>query len=239
MKSRLQSWWRRAGWDDFVLIFAVVMMIAALGVFFDIAGDAPEGKYLDTERTIMQAFRHAETRAPIGPHWLPDAVRDLTALASAAVLILFGLLILGYLCLRRQYAAAVFIAVAVAGGEALNTLLKEMFVRARPDITSHLVPVKTSSFPSGHAMAASIFFLTMGALLSQTAKRRREKIYLMAGAVLLTLLTGFSRVYLGVHYPSDVLAGWTAGTAWAILCWLVARWLRQRGALRQAAAPAD
>jgi undecaprenyl-diphosphatase len=236
MLSRLQTWWHRAGWDDFVLVFAVATLLVALGVFLDLAGDAPEGQYLETERTIMQAFRHADTHGPIGPAWFPDAVRDLTALASAAVLILFALLILGYLCLRRQYGAAAFIAAAVAGGEALNTLLKEMFVRGRPDFTSHLVEVKTSSFPSGHAMAASIFYLTMGALLTQTAGRRREKIYLMAAAVLLTLLTGLSRVYLGVHYPSDVLAGWTAGTAWAVTCWLVARWLRRRGTLRQALA---
>ncbi|HUR60175.1 MAG TPA: phosphatase PAP2 family protein [Opitutaceae bacterium] len=234
MLSRLHSWWRRAGWDDFVLIFAVVTMVVGLRVFFEMAEDAPQGHYLATERTIMQAFRHADSHAPIGPSWLPDTVRDLTALASAAVLILFALLILGYLLLNRQYAAAALIAVSIAGGEALNTLLKEMFVRARPDFTSHLVEVKTSSFPSGHAMAASIFYLTMGAVLSQTTKRRRQKIYITAAAVLLTLLTGLSRVYLGVHYPSDVLAGWSAGTAWAIMCWLVARWLRRRGALRQA-----
>lgn len=236
MLTRLQAWWRRAGWEEFELIFALVTLGVAVGVFVEMAEDAPQGQYLATERTVMQAFRHTGTGLPIGPHWLPDAVRDLTALGSAVVLILFALLILGYLWLNRAYAATLLIAIATAGGEALNMLLKELFIRARPEITSHLVTVKTSSFPSGHAMAASIFYLTMGALLTQTASRPREKAYLMGAAILLTLLTGLSRVYLGVHYPSDVLAGWSAGTAWAILCWLVARWLRRRGALRKAAA---
>lgn len=236
MNARVRAWWHRAGWEEFELVFACVGLCVALAIFWEMAEDAPMGQYLVTERAIMQAFRHGNPSVPIGPHWLPDAVRDLTALGSAVVLILFGFLVLGYLCLQRLYAAAILMVIATAGGEGLNTVLKEMFLRARPDFTSHLVEVKTLSFPSGHAMAASIFYLTMGALLTQTAKRHSEKGYVMGAAVLLTLVTGISRVYLGVHYPSDVLAGWSAGTAWAILCWLVARWLRKRGALREAPA---
>lgn len=234
MLSRVKSWRRPEGWDEFVSVLGVTVFCAATWVFIELADDAPEGDYLETERVVMEWFRHAATGAPVGPHWLPDAVRDLTAMASAIVLILLALLILGYLCLTRRFATAALIAIATAGGEGLNALLKESFERARPAITSHLVEVKTSSFPSGHSMAASIFYLTMGALLAQTARRRREKIYLMSAAILLTLLTGVSRVYLGVHYPTDVLAGWSAGAAWAILCWFVARWLDRRGKLKEA-----
>lgn len=230
--ARLLAWWRGAGWNEFILVFALVILAVAIGVFVEMAEDAPYGTYLATERTLMQLFRHADTGLPIGPGWLPDAVRDLTSLGSAVDLILFEVLILGFLCLRHRFGSAVLIAIATTGGEGLNTLLKETIVRARPEITSHLVAVKTLSFPSGHAMGASIFYLTMGALLAQVSPRRREKIYLMGAAVLLTLLIGLSRVYLGVHYPSDVLAGWSAGTAWAVMCWLVARWLRRRGTLR-------
>ena len=82
-------------------------------------------------------------------------------------------------------------------------------------------------------MASSIFYLTLGALLARTARRRREKIYFVCSGILLTSLIGFSRVYLGVHYPTDVLAGWSAGTAWALLCWFVADWLGRRGKLRE------
>lgn len=234
MLTRIQSWRRPEGWNEFVAVLGIITFCAATWLFVELADDAPEGDYLEMERTIMLMFRHADTGQPIGPHWLPDAVRDVTALGSAIVLIVLALLILGYLCITRRLAAALLVAIATAGGEGLNAALKESFVRARPAITSHLTEVKTSSFPSGHSMAASIFYLTMGALLAQTARRRREKIYLMGSAILLTLLSGVSRVYLGVHYPTDVLAGWSAGAAWALLCWFVARWFDRRGKLEEA-----
>lgn len=231
----MKTWHRPEGWGELIRVLAIVAFCGATWLFIGIAGEVPEGQHLDLERSIMQVFR-SEAGAPIGPHWLPDAVRDLTALGSAVVLILLVVLILGYLCLRRQFAAAIFIAVATAGGEGLNTLLKESFQRARPDAVAHLTAVKTLSFPSGHAMAASIFYLTICAVLAETATRRREKIYIVGAGILLTLLTGLSRVYLGVHYPSDVVAGWAAGAAWAILCWGAARWVDRRGKLKEQAA---
>jgi undecaprenyl-diphosphatase len=182
------------------------------------------------ETKIMEAMR--ENGAPFGPAWLADAMRDMTALGSAAVLMLLSLMIVGYLWLSQRRRMAIFVIAAVAGGQLLNFALKNAFHRARPASTLHLVNVASSSFPSGHAMAASIFYLTMGALLTRTAKRRREKAYLLAAALLCTTLVGFSRVYLGVHYPSDVLAGCAAGTAWAVLCWWVADKLARRGSLR-------
>jgi undecaprenyl-diphosphatase len=159
-------------------------------------------------------------------------MRDITALGSAVVISVLTILILGYLAMSGRYRTVVLIAVATAGGQGLNLALKHTFARERPAATLHLVPVSSTSFPSGHAMAASIFFLTTGALLARTAKRRREKTYFVSAALFLTFLVGFSRVYLGVHYPTDVLAGWSAGTAWALLCWWVADWLGRRGSLQ-------
>ena len=211
-------------------VFAGTAFVGAVLFFILLARSAPEGTYLSLELEIMRAMRHEGK--PIGPWWLADGVRDITALGSATILILMTLLILGYLCLRRRYRVALLIAVSTAGGEIVNAVLKNTFDRARPDATLHAVQVASSSFPSGHAMAASIFYLTMGALLARMATRRREKIYLVATALLLTTITAFSRVYLGVHYPTDVLAGCAAGTAWALLCWFVADWLARRGALR-------
>jgi undecaprenyl-diphosphatase len=178
----------------------------------------------------MQAMRN--DGQPLGPVGTAAVVRDLTALGSAVVLILLTLLILGYLLIIAHYRVACLIAIATAGGQALNLTLKNAFARARPDTALHLVEVTSTSFPSGHAMASSIFYLTIGALLARTARRRREKTYLIAAALLVTFLIAFSRVYLGVHYPTDVLAGWSAGTAWALLCWFVADWLGRRGKLR-------
>jgi undecaprenyl-diphosphatase len=225
-----REWWGRPGWERFVHIAAAGAFLACVGIFLELADDAPEGDYLEVETRIMQAMRH--DGAPIGPPGTAEVVRDVTALGSAVVLIVMTLLIVGYLWMSGRVRIAALIAVATVGGQGLNLGLKTAFARQRPDAALHLVEVSSTSFPSGHTMASSIFYLTMGVLLARTAARRREKTYFVASAILVTFLIGFSRVYLGVHYPTDVLAGWSAGTAWALLCGFVADWLGRRGKLR-------
>jgi undecaprenyl-diphosphatase len=229
-RSWWREWWGRPGWERFVHIAAAVTFAFAVGVFLELADDAPEGDYLPVETRIMEAMRRGGE--PWGPVGTAAVVRDITALGSAVVLILLTLLILGFLLMSGRMRVAALIAVATAGGQALNLTLKNAFERARPDSALHLVEVTSTSFPSGHSMASSIFYLTTGALLARMAARRREKTYFVGAALLITFMIGFSRVYLGVHYPTDVLAGWSAGTAWALLCWFVADWLGRRGKLR-------
>jgi undecaprenyl-diphosphatase len=207
---------------------ALVFFVAA-GGFVKLAHEVSDGDHVGFENKIMHALRRGE--APLGPAWATSAVRDLTSLGSSVVLVLVTVLIMGFLLLRGSYRIAALLTASVAGGALINLVLKNAFNRARPAEALHLVGVHSSSFPSGHAMAASIFYLTIGALLARMAKRRREKVYLILASMLFTFLVGFSRVYLGVHYPSDVLAGWAAGTAWALLCWFVADWLGRRGVL--------
>ena len=117
---------------------------------------------------------------------------------------------------------------SISAGAIGSTLLKLFFARPRPDIVTHLVNTYSTSFPSGHAMNSAIVYLTLGALLARAEGDRTVRIYLMAVPLLLTLLIGFSRIYLGVHWPSDVLAGWCVGATWAILCSWVARTLQRR-----------
>ena len=136
---------------------------------------------------------------------------------------------LGYLLLIRKRHLAILMAVSVLGGEIIGTVLKIGFHRPRPELVAHGARVFTASFPSGHAMLSAVTFLTIGALLTRVHADRRVKIYFMALAVLLTVAVGLSRVYLGVHYPTDVLAGWCLGAAWAALCWVAALWLQARG----------
>jgi undecaprenyl-diphosphatase len=216
------------------MLAAVGAVLAGVTVFVYLASTAPEGDHLGWENQVLHQFRDPATGRPAGPEWLPSAISDLSAMGGAVVLVLLGMLTFGYLMLTRRRAAALLLLVAVAGGQALNLGLKHLFVRDRPDAALHLVEVRSPSFPSGHSMAASIFYLTTGALLTQTARRRREKLYLVAAAIFLTGLIGFSRVYLGVHYPTDVIAGWSAGAVWAVLCWAVAARLRKRGQLEPA-----
>src|SRR5690606_34253779 len=144
-----------------------------------------------------------------------------------------------YLLVDRKPGAAVLILASVGGGTILSSLLKNAFARPRPELVAHLVDVQTSSFPSGHAMLSAVTFLTIGALLAKVQPLVRTRIYLISVAILLTFLVGASRVYLGVHYPTDVLAGWSAGAAWVAGCWLVARWLQGQGRIERASGTAN
>jgi undecaprenyl-diphosphatase len=181
----------------------------------------------DTE--ILLAFRHAgQPDSPIGPPWLEGAVRDVTALGSTVVLVLITTATIVYLLLIRRPSTALFMFAAVAGGQVISSLLKFEVDRPRPDLVSHLVTETSLSFPSGHAMLSAVTYLTLGSLAARFLPDRTTKVFVLALAVLTTVLVGASRVYLGVHWPSDVLAGWCAGFAWAMLCWLAARLLQRR-----------
>ena len=174
----------------------------------------------------------------LGPDWLVE-VGHITALGGIAVLSLLTLTVTGFLWLRRQYGAMWLVLAATLGGLTVTTLLKNSFDRPRPALVPHLSLVYTSSFPSGHSMLSATVFLTLGALLGRVVRQRRLRAYFLIVALTLTFLVGASRVYLGVHYPTDVLAGWAAGLAWAIICWLIARVLQRRGAVEHGEANLD
>ena len=160
--------------------------------------------------------------------------KDVTALGGTTVLTLLTIAVAGYLFVERKRAAGLLVLLSVASGALVSTLLKNAFARPRPELVAHLVDVHTLSFPSGHAMLSAVTFLTLGALLARVQSRLRTRLYLISIAVLVTLMVGASRVYLGVHYASDVLAGWSAGSAWAMVWWLGARWLQHRGTVESA-----
>jgi len=212
-------------------VLAVMGLLGALlWLFISIAGEVREGETADWDRRLLLALRSAADPAvPWGPPWVQEMARDFTALGGVAVLSLMTFAVIGYLLLARKRYAAVAVFVAVAGGLVLSTLLKLGFDRPRPDLVPHGSFVYTTSFPSGHSMMAAVTYLTLGALLARVEGSIRIKIYLLSVAVVLTVLVGVSRVYLGVHWPTDVAAGWTVGAAWALLCSLVMRRLQRRG----------
>ena len=215
---------------EFALLAAAVVVAGGAWAFIELAETARETQSHELDRQILLAFRSGgEGSTPIGPSWLPEAVRDVTALGSATVLIFVTVATVVYLLITSRRAAAFFVFVAVAGGQILSSLLKEVIDRARPDIVPHLAEVQTASFPSGHAMLSAVTYLTLGALAARIAPGRAISGYILGLAILLTLVVGLSRVYLGVHWPSDVVAGWCAGASWAMLCWLVAQWVLRRG----------
>ena len=185
--------------------------------FFKLASEVSEGDTMALDRAILTGLRSpADPALPIGPHWLPEAMTDFTALGSATILWLVCMAVIFYLLLGRRPWTALFVFAATAGGIALGGLLKLIYARPRPALVSHLVDVTSSSFPSGHATDSAIVYLTLAALLARTIPERASRIYIIGVAILLTLLIGASRVYLGVHWPSDVAAGWAIGAAWAL-----------------------
>jgi undecaprenyl-diphosphatase len=210
---------------------ALVLTIAGLLFAFGfIAQEVAKGKTLAFDRAVMLALRSsADPSVPIGPAWLPEAARDVTSLGSIIVLVIITLAVVGYLFLAGKSAVAWLMLIAVVGGIALSDLLKFAFARARPDVVPPLARVFTTSFPSGHATLSAITYLTIGAVLARSQPSSTISVYFMSLAVFLTVLIGISRIYLGVHYPTDVLGGWCIGAAWAMGCWAIMAHLQTVG----------
>jgi predicted PurR-regulated permease PerM len=200
----VRAWWGRPGWERFVHGLAAGAFVLAMALYGWIAYEVAQGEHVALENAVMQALRREGV--PIGPAGFESVMRDVTALGSAFVIVTMTLFMTGFLLMQGKRRVALLIVAATAGGQLANHLLKNATDRARPDAALHRVEVRSASFPSGHAMGASVFYITVGALLARTATRPREKVYLLGAALLLTAAIGFSRVYLGVHYPSDVLA---------------------------------
>ena len=232
-KTRLSIWWsfiRGRKLEELVPYATVAIIAALLFGFGKLAGEVLDGDTHSFDERVLRMLRNpADPADPIGPPWLENAVRDITSLGSFSVLTIVTLSVIIYLLIDGKRAAAAFVFFAIAGGGILSELLKQVFARPRPELVAHLVDVHTMSFPSGHAMSSAVTFLTLGALLTRVQSRWRLKIYSFSLAIFLTILVGLSRVYLGVHWPTDVLAGWCAGAAWAMACWLLATWLQSRG----------
>jgi undecaprenyl-diphosphatase len=215
---------------EFPVLLAGLAIAAGLWGFVEFMQMARDSAPHEFDSRILLAFRVAgRPDDPIGPLWLESAVRDVTSLGSTVVLALAMLSVVIYLFLIKRVATALFVFAAIAGGQVLASLLKFGIERPRPELVSHLVTVHTPSFPSGHAMMSAVTYLTLGALAARFLPGRVTKVYVVCLAVVTTLLVGISRIYLGVHWPSDVLGGWCAGFAWAMLCWLAARWLQEKG----------
>ena len=209
---------------EFSVLLAGIVAAGGLWGFVEMTEVARDttARAFDTE--ILLAFREAgQTDNPIGPLWFEEAMRDITGLGSTIVLVMVTAVTIFYLLLIGRWRTALLVLVTVGGGQILSSLLKLGIDRPRPDLVSHLVDVQTLSFPSGHAMMSAVTYLTLGSMLAGIVPGRATRIYVLGVAVLITLMVGVSRIYLGVHWPSDVLAGWCAGFAWAMLCWLVAR----------------
>ncbi len=227
MLARLLS---ALGRHELGVLLGFVGLVCGIWAFAAIAGEVMDGEADSVDRAALLAFRNPDL-SPVGSPAVRDAARDVTALGGIVVLVLLTVATGAFLFLSGKRHMAWFVYGSVVSGTLVSLALKSFFLRPRPDLVPHDAYVLTASFPSGHSMLSALTYLTLGALLARSQPRKRLKAFFLLLAALLTIATGVSRVYLGVHWPTDVLAGWTAGASWAILCWLVARWLQRRRAI--------
>lgn len=219
--------WLRA--RDLELMGLGTLFFALVLGFIRIADRVRQGPLSIDERILLSLREPSDLAAGIGGEHFQGMVRDVTSLGSGTLTVLFTVGLLGYLLLTKRPAAALYVVIAVIGCWLLNDLLKDFFARERPTIVPHLMGASDPSFPSGHTMISATFYPTIAELFGRLVQRRRLRFYLLGLGVFVAALVGFTRIYLGVHYPTDVVAGLCLGFSWALLIGIVGRLLQRRG----------
>ncbi len=215
---------------DFLTYALLAIVAGSAWIFVELADELEDRELHAVDLELIHLLRSPDDPTdPRGPRWLEEWMRDITALGSTPVLTLLTLSVLIVLWMEKRRRAVAWLATAILGAVVVNPLFKELFARERPAILDPELLPSSFSFPSGHAFMSAAIYLTIGALATMVIEHRATRIVVVATAVVITLLVGFSRVYLAVHFPSDVLAGWTLGFAWAALCWVVAWNVQQNG----------
>lgn len=236
-RQRLKAWRRRSlkawpGHADFKLHLAVLAIVGLVWGFVELSDSILETSQSGIDRQVLLMLRESgRPDDPIGPRWVEASWREITALGSDIIVGLITAFVLGFLLMHKMLRSALLLLVAVVGGALISYGLKLTFARPRPDFVEHMVEVSSASFPSGHSLISAVIYPTLGALLASLSPTRTAKVYYLVTAFLLMLLVGASRMYLGVHYPSDVLGGWALGLAWALACWVGSEMLQRRGKL--------
>lgn len=201
-----------------------VLVIALLGATI------ARGSQFAFDSAIMLALRTpGDLATPAGPAWLKQVMVDVTALGGETVLTIVVALAVGFLLAGRHLLTAALVFGGTVSGTIAVAVGKRLVGRERPALVDHLVEVSSASFPSGHASNSAIIYLTIALTVMQIVPQRRARWFLLGATIALVLTIGASRVYLGVHWPSDVIAGWSAGMMWALAWWALGSWLRMRG----------
>lgn len=214
----IPPWWRRP-----LVIALLLAVMAVIGGFLEMASEVREQETRKFDEAILLAMRApGDLSDPVGGAYVEEAARDLTALGGMTILTLVTLTAFGAAHFAGRKKLAWLGLAFVLAGSGMTSVLKSGYNRPRPELVEHGVAVSNASFPSGHSMMAAIIWLILGIVVARTCERRRERIFIVVISCLITLTVGVSRVYLGVHWPTDVAAGWLLGAAWALVFWLVA-----------------
>src|SRR5258706_804982 len=221
------------------LVFvAALMVVLGIWAFVFLLDEVREGGTKNFDNRVLRALRKPDDPSKlVGPRWVESVVRDVTALGGVVVLLMVVASVAGFLLLIRRYHMMWLVLIATIGATTINSTIKGMVDRPRPTSVPRLTDVSSESFPSGHSAMSAAVYLTLGGLLAQTVSRRRIKLYFLFIAMTLTFMVGFSRVCLGAHYPTDVLAGRAGGVVLGVPCRLGAPHLPRRRADGAAAEP--
>lgn len=208
------------------VLLGLILAAAALWTFLDIADEMADGETRGVDSRIILMLREpGDLNNPIGSKDIEEAVRDITALGGTTLVIAVTVVsVLAFAFHKRRIHAAVM-ASAVLAAWASSHFTKALYGRPRPDLVPHEAYVYSASFPSGHSTMSTAAFLTLAMLVASLEAKRRSKVLVYTLAAMVVAGVGFSRVYLGVHWPSDVLAGWCLGAVWALLGWMALRTL--------------
>ncbi|WP_426265372.1 phosphatase PAP2 family protein [Sphingomonas sp. PWP1-2] len=209
---------------ELVVLLAFALTALTLLIIFYLGSEVMEGDTKAFDIAVLTRLRHATEGDAAWKTALRAAMLDLTALGDNATLVIVVAMVSGFLMLARQRQLALLLVAASATGGLLTTALKLLFDRPRPDVVAHLASFGTASFPSGHAMNSAVIYLTLAGLVALAVPTLRLRVYILCCAVALTSAIGLSRLYLGVHWTTDVVAGWIAGSGWAVFWWSIA-WL--------------
>lgn len=234
---KLLSW---LGQHELSVLVAVALIIAGLWLSVELADGVIDGDTQQADEMLLMWLREkGEPEEPIGPRWVEEMMRDLTSLGGSGILVLIVTAVTLFYLIQGRYREMLLMITVVVGAALISSFLKGVFDRPRPELFAGGRYLNAASFPSGHSMLAATTYLTLGIIVSQLMSRNRLKAFILILALFIAALVGFTRVYLGVHWPSDVLAGWAIGVVWAMFTWLVFRWLRQRGAVEEEPVESD
>lgn len=223
---------RLLGRIEIALLAAWVALAGAIWAFLAIGSEMREGELTAFDLWVLGAFRRpGQPHAATGPHWLMESMRDITSLGGVTLLVIITVLSVIVLLAHSRKAQALVMAICVPLAQLSSGLFKDLYERSRPSFAIYGDLPTSMSFPSGHSTVAAATYFVLAVIVSSLEAKRSMKILAFAVAALLSLMIGFSRIYLGVHWPSDVIAGWCLGAAWALIAAVALRLLRQTASM--------
>lgn len=209
---------------EITLLAVWIALAGAVWVFLAIGGEVREGDFSAFDRTILMALRQpGQPHQAIGPLWLTESMRDITALGGITLLVFVTVIAVIVLWAHARRREAWVFALSVVLAQLSSGLFKDLYLRARPSFAIYGDLPTSMSFPSGHSTVATATYFVLAVIIASVEPRRAMKELAFAVAALLALMIGISRVYLGVHWPSDVIAGWSLGAAWALFAAILLR----------------